>query len=190
VFERGFKSWCENISLQLRRELGLTKSAPLPPTQLADYLEVKLWSPRQLVGLSPQTLGILLGTEKGNWSAVTVSYNGADAVIYNSTHSLGRRSSDIMHELAHLISGHRPATVILSPDGALALRSFDRQQEDAADWLSGCLLLPRPVLLHIAQSNMDAETACEEYGVNDHLLGYRMNITGVVIQIRRRAGKG
>jgi len=185
--ERGFKSWCENVALGLRAELGLTKTDPLPPQTLADYLEVRFWTPRQIQGLSQEALKILLQTEKGNWSAVTVSYNGLDAIMYNPTHSPGRQSSDIMHELSHILIGHKPSTVLLSPDGVLALRSFDRKQEDEANWLSGCLLLPRPALLFIMQSGMNQDEACQRYQVSDDLLTYRLNITGVIAQIKRQS---
>jgi len=186
MFERGFKSWCENIALGLRAELRLTKTDPLSPQALAAYLEVSLWTPRQMRGLSQEALKVLLRTEKGNWSAVTVSYNGRDAIIYNSTHSPGRQSSDIMHELSHILIGHRPSTVLLSPDGVLALRSFDRKQEDEAGWLSGCLLLPRAVLVFIMQSGIDQDEACQRYLVSDDLLTYRLDITGVTAQMKRR----
>jgi len=52
-----------------------------------------------------------------------------------------------MHELAHLIIGHEPARVVVSPDMILAVRTYDQGQEEEAAWLSGCLLLPRPALL-------------------------------------------
>jgi len=187
MFERGFKSWCENIALGLRRELGLNKTDPLSPQALATYFEVRLWTPRQIQGLSRQALNILLTTERESWSAITISYNGLDAIIYNPTHSAGRRqSSDIMHELSHIIIGHKPSTVLLSPDGVLALRAFDQKQEDEANWLSGCLLLPRSVLLFIMQSGMNQKEACRHYQVSDDLLTYRLNITGVAAQMRRR----
>jgi Zn-dependent peptidase ImmA (M78 family) len=186
MFERGFKSWCENIALGLRAELKLAKVAPLSPRALATYLEVSLWTPRQIRGLSQKALRVLLQTERHNWSAVTVSYNGRDAVIYNSTHSKGRQSSDIMHELSHILIGHRPSTVLLSPDGVLALRSFDQKQEDEAGWLSGCLLLPRTALVHIMRSGMEQDEACLRYLVSDDLLTYRLDITGVTAQMNRR----
>lgn len=91
-----------------------------------------------------------------------------------------------MHEPAHLITGHNPSKVLLSQDGTVALRSFNRQQEEEAAWLSGCLLVPRPALVLIARTHMGLERACREYGVSDDLLDYRLNVTGVRIQMRRR----
>ena len=92
-----------------------------------------------------------------------------------------------MHELAHLVLGHDPSTVLLSQDGKAALRSFNPQQEEEAAWLSGCLLLPRPALVFIARTKMGAERACQKYGVSDDMLDYRLKVTGVKIQMKRRS---
>ena len=78
-------------------------------------------------------------------------------VIYNPEHSSGRQSNDIMHELAHLILDHKPTTVILSQDGSLVMRSFNQQQEEEADWLAGCLLLPRDALVHSVKAGLTAQ---------------------------------
>ena len=183
MFQRGFKTWSEKIACEVRDELDLAQIDPLSPEALAEYLEVRLWTPADLAGLSTRASSILWA-ESDSWSAVTVTYNGLDAVVYNPGHAPSRRSSDIMHELAHLIAGHAPSTVILSQDGSVSLRSFNRQQEDEASWLSGCLLLPRPALVVIARSDLGVETACQKYGVSDDLLNYRLNVTGVRIQLR------
>ena len=185
MFRRGFKTWCESVSLDLRNDLGIGDAAPLPSQELAVHLDAELWSPQELVGLSDEALKVVHG-ESDDWSAATVLLDGAAAVIYNPWHSAGRRSSDIMHELSHILLKHDPATVILSADGRLAFRSFHKDQEDEADWLFGCLLLPRPALLHIAATGMTDEEATAAYVVSNDLLVYRRNITGVAAQLRYR----
>jgi Zn-dependent peptidase ImmA (M78 family) len=67
-----------------------------------------------------------------------------------------------MHELAHIILGHRPAKLFLSTSG-IPLRTHDKDQEDEAEWSAGCLLLPRPILLFIARGKMAEGDACEEF---------------------------
>jgi Zn-dependent peptidase ImmA (M78 family) len=185
MFERGFKSWSENISLKVRKELELPQIAPLNPAGVADYLGVRLWSTREIEGLSEKAIRILLGTESDAWSAVTVSFAGKDCIIYNPKHSDGRQSNDVMHELAHVLIGHDPATLILSPDGAMAVRTFNRQQEDEANWLAGALLLPRPALLLIAGSDQPPRAVCEEYRVSEPMLQWRLNVSGARTQVGR-----
>lgn len=186
MFRRGYKSWCENFALQIRADLALTKIAPLHFEVLAGHLGIFLWSLHQIQGLSTEALHTLSGIERSNWSAIAISFNGRDAIIYNPTHSLCRQSSDIMHEISHILIGHKPATVLLSQEGAMALRAFNRQDEDEANWLSGCLLLPRPALVRIKKSGLDHRTICEEYRVSGDLLTFRLNVTGVNQQMRRR----
>ena len=89
-----------------------------------------------------------------------------------------------MHELAHIILGHRPVKLFLSASG-IPLRTHDKDQEDEAAWLAGCLLLPRPILLVIARGKMAEGDACAEFGVSRDLLKYRLNVSGVNVQLRR-----
>jgi len=185
MLERGFKTWCENVSLQLRTELGLTRTAPLQAEALARHLNVLLWKPIDIQGLSPQARLVLLRKERDSWSAVTVSFAGVDAVIYNSSHSKARQSSDIMHELSHILIGHEPGKIFLSQNGQIMLRTYDQTQEEEASCLANALLLPREVLLLIRRSRMSDNKACEVYGVSRELLKFRMNISGVNRQVRQ-----
>jgi hypothetical protein len=185
MLARGFKAWCENMSFQLREELKLAKTDPLHPEVLAKYLNVLLWRPEDLKGLSRDTRTVLLGRERDSWSAVTLSYAGIIVIIYNSAHSKGRKSSDVMHELSHIIIGHRPDSMVLSQDGQFTLREYDPDKEDEAQWLMGCLLLPREALLLIRRQRMGTEEACELYGVSNDLLSWRTNVTAVDHQLSR-----
>jgi hypothetical protein len=185
MLERGFKTWCENVSLQIRTELGLTGTAPLQPEALAKHLNVLLWKPIDIRGLSPEARVVLLGKERNSWSAVTVSFAGVDAVIHNSSHSKARQSSDIMHELSHILIGHEPGKIFLSQNGQIMLRTYDQTQEEEAACLANALLLPREVLLLIKRSGMSDNKACEVYGVSRKLLTFRINISGVNRQVRR-----
>lgn len=176
---RGFKSWCENVSLQLRSELGRKAVDPLEPKVLASHLGVSLLTPSGIGGLSESAKRTLLIDEKDSWFAVMVLTDVNDAIVYNPKHSAARRNSDIMHELAHVIRGHKPSTVVLSQNGRFAMRSYDETQEDEAAWLSGCLLLPRPALVWIMKSGMSTRQAWQQYGVSAELLRYRADVTSV-----------
>lgn len=181
---RGFKARCENISLQIRKELGLRKIDPLLPQALASHLKVFLWEPSNIRGLSKESLSILLDKERSSWSALTVSFAGMDAIIYNSFHSLARQSSDIMHEMSHIILDHEPIKMVFLHNGNTALRSYNEAQEDEANWLSGCLLLPREALLFIKKSSIDTNEACNKYRVSRDLFEYRMNLSGINYQLK------
>ena len=176
---RGFKTRCENISIQMRNSLQLKKTDALSPEVLAEYFGVMLLEPQQIENLSAASYSLLVGKGRDNWSAVTISSKEMDVIIYNPSHSLGRRASDIMHELSHLILEHSPGQFIVSPNNPFALRSYDVEQENEAAWLSGSLLLPREALVYIKKHRMSNREVCEIYGVSNQLLSYRMDITGV-----------
>ena len=183
--ERGFKSRCEEISRQLRVEIGLAPIDPLTVIQLADYLDVSVWSVSD-IGLDDDDLRQLVEVDADSWSAITVSASGSDIVIYNPSHFRGRYASDVMHELAHLVLGHDPTTMFFVGDGELALRGFNPSTEEEANWLAGTLLLPRDALVYVKGRKMTNEQACARYGVSSQMLEYRMRMTGVNRQFGRR----
>jgi hypothetical protein len=182
VFERGFKTWCETYSVQRRVELGLAPNDPLDARALAEHLGVRVWTPSDVPGLSADTMAVLLrndGTTPSCWSAVTLVVGATVVVILNSSHSAGRQSSDLMHELAHRIRGHRAQEIDVSEEGLMLLRDYERLYEEEADWLAGCLLLPRTALLSIKKKRLESAEATQVYGVSQSMLSYRMAVTGV-----------
>jgi Zn-dependent peptidase ImmA (M78 family) len=185
VSARGFKSWCENVALQQRRELKLKASDPLDAWRLAGHLGVTVWTPEQVPGLGAGALETLLEADAGSWSAVTLSVDTRDLIILNSAHTGARPASNLMHELAHILIGHAPARVDVSENGLLVLSTYNRDQEAEATWLAGTLLLPREALMFIRQSGMTSERAMKTYGVSREMLDYRFRMTGVDLQLRR-----
>ena len=185
-FARGFKTRCENIAQSIRLDLGRRPGDPLPVSELATYLGARVITPSDVPGMSESSMRVLLGEQSNDWSALTISSPGSTFVIYNPTNSRGRRSSDIAHELAHLLLRHSPSTLMFAPDGTWTLRSYNDQQEEEAAWLSGCLLLPRPALLLIARSRLSPSKAAIRYGVSQKLLQYRRDITGITRQVGNR----
>lgn len=177
-FERGFKTWAENVSLSTRERLGVAKVAPLDPDALAAYLEVRVWNPNDVPGLPKETKRYLCSPEGDEWSALAVRVGDVDVVVLNPSHSKARRASDLVHELAHLLRKHKPAQVYISPDTGISIRNFDTTQEDEADWLAGCLLLPRLALTHCLAQKWPDEVICDQYGVSKELLRFRMNVSG------------
>jgi Zn-dependent peptidase ImmA (M78 family) len=59
------------------------------------------------------------------------------------------------------------------------LKNYDKVQEEEADWLSGCLLLPRDALIAIKRRQIEVATSATEYGVSVKMLNYRMAASGV-----------
>jgi len=185
MFARGFKTWCENTAIGFRRDLGLESVEPLSPRALASELGVRVWGADEVPGVDAETLDILLRADPSSWSALTINVGRERLIVLNTAHSGARSASDLSHELSHLVLGHEPGRVDVSEDRLLLLHSFDRAQEDEANWLAGCLLLPRDALLHIMGEGWPVSDAAGRYGVSVDMLKYRLNVTGVNAQISR-----
>lgn len=186
MFVRGFKTWCENVAAQQRRELGVQPVDPLDTFSLAKKLGFLAWTPEQIPDFDSASLTRLLVDDPNSWSAVTLTGGGQELIILNSSHSGGRPASNLAHELSHVLLAHQPARIDVSEDGLLMLTTYDRKQEAEAKWLAGCLLLPRAALVRIRAAKMAEAVAASSYGVSLDMLKYRLNVTGVDYQF----GKG
>ena len=112
--ERGFKTWAEHTAVALRKELGIDSSVALPVPQLAVFLAVRLWTPRDVPGLPKSMRDQLLVHDPGGWSAVACVVDGRCTIIHNPQHSPARQASNIVHELSHIILDHEPGKIVLS----------------------------------------------------------------------------
>lgn len=188
MFARGFKTWCEKTAAQHRHGLGLQPRDPLDSVALAQSLGVEVHSLDEVPALDDESRQILLA-DSGGWSAVTLTNGRKSVVILNSAHSAARSASDLMHELAHLLIGHKAGRIDITEDGALILNTFDRSQEEEANWLAGCLLLPREALLWILRQKLEPEAAAQQYGASLAMFNYRLNVTGARQQVRFRTAR-
>ena len=182
MFDRGFKTWCEKYSTNIRKDLGLDAGDALDLRALAEHLGIRVWSPESVPGLDSETIAILLrndGVSRSDWSAVTIVVGTKVAVILNTSHSSGRQASDLAHELSHHILGHETKDAGYSSDGILLLNDYDKKQEEEADWLAGCLLLPRDALVSIKRRKLTEDETTLEYCVSQRMLKYRTAMTGV-----------
>lgn len=185
--KRGFKSWCEKVAEHVRKDLDLQPGAPLDPWVLARHSDIRVWAADEIPNLDQKVLRTVLVEDKNSWSAATLNVGSTDLVILNSSHSRARQTSSLMHEIAHLLLGHNPARVDVSEDGFLLLQSYNKEQEEEADWLGGTLLLPRIALVWIRGQDMDLAQAATLYGASRDLLRWRLDKTGVNLQFHRRA---
>ena len=185
MFRRGFKTWAEEVASRVRRKLGLPGHAALDPWALANLLSVVVMGPDDIRDLPPGCKRRLRSDHSESWSAITVANSKRHLIVVNSAHAPSRRNSNVAHELAHIILGHEPSLMFASPKSGTALRTHNREQEDEANWLAGCLLLPREALFSIRNRRLSDNEACSEYGVSPAMFRFRMNASGVDIQLRR-----
>ena len=93
----------------------------------------------------------------------------------------------MMHELAHITLKHIAKRVDVSATGLMLLSDYPADQEDEADWLAAAVLLPRDALHHYRSQGWTADQICQEYCVSPQLCAWRLRMTGVEAQLRRRS---
>jgi len=186
MFRRGFKTWAEQTSLRARQKLKLPPASPLDPLRFAELLGVPVLSSSDLADLSDEVKSRLAGEHRDCWSAITVTSGSSHLIVVNPAQAQTRLNSSLAHEIAHIILGHEPSMMFMSPKSGMALRTHNEEQEEEATWLAGCLLLPREALILIRRSRKSDEDACSEFGVSAAMLRFRLNVTGVDVQFRRR----
>jgi Zn-dependent peptidase ImmA (M78 family) len=179
---RGFKSQAEQTASEIRTRLGCRSDEPVPLEQIAADLAAEMIAADQLVPKSQ--LDDLNDVQEDAFSAATFRLrSGRRVVVFNPLHSLGRTRSNQAHELAHIILQHTVRTI--EEIGGLTFVTCDIEQEEEADWLAGCLLLPRDLLYREARRGKTAAEIADAYGTSLAMARFRLNTSGVLIQIGR-----
>ena len=179
ALRRGFKSDAERIAKRVQSELGLSVADSVEPKELAKSLGIEVRAGSELVSL--QRFIDLEKLQPGAFSACTLRPSPDRVVIvYNPQSVPWRRNSDVAHELSHILLEHELSRV--ERLGDITFLTCDPTQEEEARWLSGCLLLPRPLLLAEVQRGLTAADIARKHEVSDDMANYRLNVTGVMRQ--------
>lgn len=179
---RGFKALAERLASGIRSDLGLDEYDKLRPTKVASHLGIHVFYPEDL-GLDPADLLQLTTHDPDSWSGLTVKDGGNTCVVLNSKHPKGRQANTLMHEVSHTILKHKPTRVDIAEGGFLLLSDFSKDHEDEANCLSGCLLLPRALLLRHRRGGKSVSDIAKEHGVSNELCQWRVRMTGVDYQL-------
>ena len=183
---RGFKAEAERTASQLRRKIGQTQSEQLDLRALASELGAELRAADELVAVDK--LRRLDRTQPGAFSACTFTIGERHVVVYSPLSSDGRRNSDVAHELAHLVLEHE--VKVVHKVGGLNFFSCDPEEEQEANWLAGCLLLPRSLLVAAVRRGKTAAEIAEEYEVSEQMAAFRLRTTGVLRQVAASRSRG
>ena len=181
ALRRGFKSEAERIARRVQSELGLSASESVTPESLAELLSIEVRAGDELI---PHRRFVELEQmQPGAFSACTFRPSAERVVVvYNPLSAKSRRRSDLAHELAHALLGHELSRV--EKLGDVTFLSCDPIQEEEAAWLSGCLLLPRTLLLAEVRRGANAKGIAKKAGVSERMAQYRLGVTGVTRQTK------
>lgn len=182
----GFKTEAETIAEEVRRDLGREPSDPLCMWTLAAHLDVPVMALSKLHEAA-SSVAVLTGPERGAFSALTVFRGSERIVLNNDGHSVARQSSNLAHELAHALLMHEPRP----PLDERGCRDWDDTSEKEADWVGGCLLIPKAAAFRIASQEqtqeLDIEALARNYVASSAMLNYRLNVTAARKVMKRRS---
>lgn len=182
--QRGFKARAERLAEETWTDMGLRPTDALDAEALATHAGAEVRSAGELTSLGK--LRELDAIQPGAFSACTFHVKGRPIIVYTPLASAARTQSDISHEVAHILLGHELQTA-QQLDGA-SFFTCDPDEEQEANWLAGCLLLPRRILFRAARRGLDPEDIAQEYGVSRRMAEFRLRATGVARQLRARRG--
>jgi hypothetical protein len=177
--KQDFIDWVERQGQSLRPKLALSSTDKLDPYKLAVEMQVRLLTPSDTVGLTMAFLQHLLGTDSDGWSAGAFSVpDGKVFVVMNPNHAQTRRNATLMEELSHIHLKHKP-TRLITIEGGIAMRDYDKSKETQAYWVGSAALLPKVVLMIAKEKGIDRNRVASTYCVSTELVKMRENITKI-----------
>lgn len=186
--QRGFKSFAENLAIEVRQEMGIPAHGKLCAFDLTNFLGIPTIGFSKLTPVAKEygvTTQQLIALEK-EVHGLCIPLGTGSAILYNDNNAPARQQSDVAHEAAHVLLRHPMADIV---SGAISQRS--RELEDEAAHLGGTLLLPLPAALHLLRQEMSFAAAAEEYGISTEMVTYRCNVSGArLIHGRKRRAAG
>lgn len=179
---RGFKAEAERLADRTRASMGLGPHDQLDIRDLAQHLKVEIVPADELVDRAK--LDELEKIQPGAFSAATFHLpDSRTVIVFNPLSDAARTNSDIAHELAHILLDHDVRE--LQQLAGYTFLTCDPEQEAEANWLGGCLLLPRQLLLREAHANATADSLAVKYTVSPAMARFRLNTSGVLLQAQR-----
>ena len=189
ILKHGFKASCERKAVALREAINKESHEMLCAFELAKHLDIDVFSATEFI-TSADEIEVLKGeNNKGNseWHALTMTTKiGNQIIIHNTFNSDARQQSDVMHELAHIILGHKRVNKDHNVIIPLGLRDFDEVQEEEAKILGGILQLPRECLVWAKTKKMSNQAIADFYKASIEMVKFRLNTSGVNRQFSYR----
>jgi Zn-dependent peptidase ImmA (M78 family) len=175
--KRGFKAQAERVALKARSDMELQPHHALLAKDYAAFLGIK-FIPVSHAVKDKDHLAVL--NRKDGWSAFSIMVGPARYIVNNETHSDGRQETDIMHEISHHLCGHPPSHAVPLREGASGqCRSFFKDIEDEADWMAGCLKVPKDGLVWAIRNGMSNDDMVRHFSSNLKMVTFRRSMTGV-----------
>lgn len=172
LLSRDFRDHCEDIAVFNRHELGLYGYSPLRARTLAQHFGVDVCFPRQIEGLDEMIATKLITSL--SWSGITI-LTTPPLVVIHPDHAPTRFESDVMHELAHLLLGHKPEQLGFI-NAKYVSRTYSKRQEKEAEYLGGCLQIPSVGIDFVRRNRLNKVQIAQYFGASEQMVQYRLNV--------------
>lgn len=144
------------------RRAGAKRNGPrtlqaLDTNALARHVGAQLRAADELTSLTK--LKELEALQQDAFSACAFDLRTRKVIVVNPLATDERRRSDVSHEASHLLLDHKVREV--EQLGGPSFFTCDPDEEQEANWLAGCLLLPRDLLVRSLRSGLDAVAIAE-----------------------------
>jgi hypothetical protein len=189
-FPPRFKANAEVHSLNLRQRLGLSARVACPARLATGVHGVLLAAAGAfndtivdaLLDEFPDHLKVRqhlawVASDTTEFSAIVAIVRGCKMILYNGNNSPARQESDIMHELAHLLCGHRGDCLQLNAD--ISLRVHNACHEQEAKWLGAALQIPEQGIFDHVRAGRTSQEIAKIYGASLPMVTYRRNTLAI-----------
>lgn len=171
-----FRNRCEGIAVEQRRKLGLHPSDRLLGETLAAQYEAQIVLPfelaeREAIFTPEMAQTVTSGT---GLSGFLLRIKETPYILVHPNLPPARRQSTLMHEMGHLLLGHKGESV-----AALLSGKRDKTQEAEAGYLGGCLQIPRIGLRWAEQRGLSVARIAEHFGASREMVTFRCRMTGI-----------
>lgn len=195
---RGFKAAADRHAADLRKAIGCSEHETIDLSRVARHLKVAVLAADKVLG-DIEPLQALHEEQEGAFSAATFILPGRVVIVYNpidlngnhitptAAKQDGRTRSNVAHEFSHLVLGHQVREV--QNIAGYSFFTCSTEQETEANWLAGCMLLPRRLLLTSAYRGDTDDAIAYNCNVTKQMVTFRMNVTGAKMQAARARGK-
>src|SRR5487761_1348426 len=171
---RGFKAEAERLATQVRDDMGVGPYEPLDIHKLVHHVGAHLRMADELT--SRTKLQELEELQPGAFSACTFDFGTRKIIVISPLATTERQRSDASHEASHLLLDHDVKEV--EQLGGLSFFTCDPVEEQEANWLAGCLLHPRDLLVRSLKRGLDVAAIAEANAVSLQMANFRLRATG------------
>ena len=172
-----FRAECEEIALELRREVGLGSQDRLDPRDRAKDMAIDVFTIERFRELHPNAVAQLAKNDAEAFDAMVVFHGTRCLILVNPSQSPEEEALSVAHEIAHIELEHERLEAPLF-DEAGRRRSWHPQEEAEAEYLARTMLVPESAIEPVlARCGGNIGEVAAHFGVSVRLLRQRMNET-------------